>query len=492
MLNFRTWLEADESQQQRQKIRYYREILGLPFGFFRSEDPYRLLQEAYRRIGKSPQADEAYRLLWQELDRTRGGRHFDQFFSDVSSGAEKYKTEVPFQSEYDMADHAEFEAARDQYHGYFDRHIKTSIPTFGEIQVKKGHAIVRAFGNQPMRLLDIAGSEGSWARSITHLTNGNIKTDVVDPNQQMHDFYQSKGQTPGSNYIKAAFIQGWMEDDGTVIPALNSDNTPHLYDIVHESMGFQFFGPQREFHVREAKKMMNPGGLFLTEEKLRTDPKTWKENEEFKDQHHKSRYYSSEKLAQKEKVVAFGAEKKKSSEKQTPWPQDDEEAEVVGMANNMVSVSDFEKILKRHFKSVWQYWDSGNFKGYAASDAPEMVRRFLSALGSTQSRFSRVQLPREVSVTGEAFMPKRFSEWLLDADDDTKKGVRKIIIAVLPADVDDMTDADIRDQLGDAILAAVRDAGHDVGDDNLEDLLDLIDDDWAGDFDPDKDWDSLC
>jgi hypothetical protein len=120
---------------------------------------------------------------------------------------------------------------REQYHGNFDKHIKTSIPTFGELQDKKGHAIVTAFGDQEIDMLDIGGSEGSFSRTISHMSNGKIKTEILDPNDAMEEFYHSRGVTPGSTYNKAAFIHGWINEDGSKIPELNSKTTLRRYNV---------------------------------------------------------------------------------------------------------------------------------------------------------------------------------------------------------------------------------------------------------------------
>jgi ubiquinone/menaquinone biosynthesis C-methylase UbiE len=419
MLNFKRWVE-DSQEPEKQYIKQIRYILDLPLGFFKGSNPYETLKEAYeKQLQQNPSEAEklknAYVKMWQELDRRFGGRTFNEFFSDVSSGDERYKPGAEFKPELDLSEQKEFEEAKVNYLGNFDAHIRTSIPTYHEIHTRKGSAIIKAFGNLDIKLLDIGGSEGSWARTITHLTHGNIKTDILDPNEQMYQFYKSKGETPGSRFIVAAFLQGWMQDDGTLIQSFNHQTVQQRYDIINESMTFQFIGPHRDSHIAEIKKLLNPNGLFLTEEKLKTDPQSWKINEELKDKEHKNKYYTSEMLKQKDKVVAFSAEKQ--DKKQTPWPQDDEEAEVVGMVNNMSKVEDFERILKSNFSSVWQYWDSGNFKGYAASDNPQMVSQFLSALGNVQTRFSTTKLPREVNlIQGESFMAKKFIEWLKEAD----------------------------------------------------------------------------
>jgi len=315
------------------------------------------------------------------IDPIHTGKNFNNFFSNVSKG-EFGKSNVGWQPSMDMGEHKPFHDEVSKHTGHFDDHIAKSIPTFREIQVKKGHAIVRAFGSTDITMIDIGGGEGSLSKTITSLSKGNIKTKVLDPNPNMESFYKSKSQVPGSHYDNRAFYRGWTDDDGTEVKALNADNTPDRYDVATETMVFQFMNNQRATHVREAKRLLKPGGLFIAEEKLKTNPEVWKDNEAFKDINHKNTYYSSDELAAKEKIVGF--QQGKAQEKS------------IGMVDNMVTVEEFEAILLHNFRFVWQYWDSGNFKGYAASDNAMRVAAFVRALGNTNSKYSRVSLPRKV------------------------------------------------------------------------------------------------
>ena len=128
-------------------------------------------------------------------------------------------------------------------------------------------------------MLDIGGSEGSLSKSITSASNGNITTKVLDPNPQMKRFFDTKSYVPGSHYDQRAFYKGWTNEDASEVPAMNSQNTKERYDIVHESMVFQFVNNQRAAHLMEAKNLMKPDGLFITEEKLKTSENEWYKNE---------------------------------------------------------------------------------------------------------------------------------------------------------------------------------------------------------------------
>ena len=460
-LRFKNWFETDQAQIQRpqKSIGYYVELAELPHGVAKRPDAYQLIEQAYKRLQAQnhPEARQAYIRLHGYLDRQQGGKHFDQFFRDVTQGKEAYVPHSEFQPILDMSQQQSWMKTREQYHGNFDKHIKTSIPTFGELQDKKGHAIVTAFKDQELDMLDIGGSEGSFARTISHMTNGKIRTEILDPNDAMHNFYHSKGQTPGSKYTKAAFMHGWMQDDGTQMPELNSQTTEQRYNIIHESMAFQFMSNQRDAQVTEAKALLKPDGMFLTEQKFKND--NWDANEKFKDENHKNLYYSNEALKQKEKVVAFAAEKKPE------FAQSESDEEAIGMVNNMVHHNEYEQTLAKHFSLVYQYWDSDNFRGYTASDKPDMLTKFLHALGNVSSKFSNVKLPRRITI-GETVMPS-FQEWI------KAHSIKKIIHGILPSqdELEKMTTKEVKQLYGHELIHAAKKLDIDLTDDDVSEVI---------------------
>ena len=79
----------------------------------------------------------------------------------------------------------------------------------------------------------------------------------------------------------------------------------------------------------------------------------------------------------------------------------------------MVTVPEFENLLVKTFGDAWQYWDSGNFKGYIASRDSNKIHAFLQNLGDTNTKFSTVQTPRRVD-NHVPFMVKGFGEWLME------------------------------------------------------------------------------
>lgn len=380
---------------------------------------------------------------------TQTGKYFADFFSKVSKG-EFGKSDVAWNQTIDLTPHKDFHNELKNHTGNFDEHIAKSIPTYREIQIKKGNAIVQTFTGKTASMLDIGGSEGSFSKTVTAMSRGTIQTKILDPNPDMQAFYNKKSQVQGSHYDTRAFHRGWVEDDGTEIPALNAENSTDRFDIIHEAMVFQFINNQRATQIVEAKKLLKPNGLLITEEKLKTTPEEWKANELFKDQNHKNIYYSNEELAQKNKIVGF--------------QQSDKESKAVGMVDNMVTVPQFEALLNRNFKEVWQYWDAGNFKGYAASDDPEVVQRFVKAIGNVYNKYSRVQTPRKVVGT----MPHNFTEWLME-----NKHHHEILVTLLPEPekLHKMCGKHVRKHYGHKIKTKAADLGFDMDDAALEDFF---------------------
>ncbi len=295
---------------------------------------------------------------------------FRSFFSNVTKGAEQH-SDVPFVPDLVDIDREVVEV-KEAHSGNFDDHIKKSIPTFYEAQI----ATIKALGKVLKKgavVLDIAASEGSWGKALTQLSG--VKTVSLDPNPDMAAFFEKKSQVPGATYSTEAFGGSWVEDDGTEV---KQHNPAKKYDAIHESMGFQFISPDRAGQIAEVRRLLAPGGILLTEQKLKGA--NWKANEEFKDKNHKSKYFDAAMLAKKDAIVGFSGKKELT--------QSEHDAVTTGMVSNQVEQSEMEKILSERFAYVAQYWDSGNFKGYIATDSKDRFDAFLAAIPNLDSPYS--------------------------------------------------------------------------------------------------------
>lgn len=310
------------------------------------------------------------------------------FFSDVVKGiSEKYrpiKEWLPVLN-FTGAQQA-FKNIYDKFIGQFDLHIATSIPTFRETQIKVGNAIVEMFSGKDALIYDIAGSEGGFVKAVTEASNGSIKSINLDSNPDMKNAHE-KTPVEGSTFVQEAFYQKFEDEHG-----VHPKHVPaNKADVVHESMGFQFISKNREGFVNEIKKnYLKKDGLFVTEEKFSTDPETYKENEAKKNEY-KDEYYTKEQQAMKADNV------------------------LVGMEKNQANIESYETLLKKKFKHVKQYWDSGNFKGFVASDSKEVVDSFMAKVGSTQSEFTTRNLENNILFQEDEPLESYQSEQVEDA-----------------------------------------------------------------------------
>jgi len=294
-----------------------------------------------------------------------------EFFSSVVTGSNKKY--IPSSSyKYDYKFTEKEEAFKEDYQprlGDFDDHIATSIPTFRDIQVKKGSAIVEMYKDTGAVMYDLGGSEGGFAKSISSISGGAVETINLDANEDMINSHNAK-PVEGSTAIREAFYEGF-------------DNLPvhrpaKKADVVHESMLFQFITPERENFVDEiVDNYLKDGGIFITEEKFQTkNEREYKNNEYQKNREHKAKYYTQEQIDAKTDSV------------------------LVGMKENQAMFEDYLSLLRKKFKYVDTYWTAGNFKGIVASNDQAKVQEFLERLGDTTSAFSDNK-PRDIQGINE-------------------------------------------------------------------------------------------
>ena len=115
--------------------------------------------------------------------------------------------------------------------------------------------------------------------------------------------------------------------------------------------------------------------MFVTEEKFITND--FNINEANKD-NYKSYYFTKDDLInKKQKIKVNGG-------------IDQQE----GMIANMLTLAEMDKVLKSNFKFVVQFWDSGNFKGFAASDNKKKLNGLIDNMEDTHSEYSTVRTPK--------------------------------------------------------------------------------------------------
>jgi len=326
---------------------------------------------------------------------TGEGRKTTEFFGNITRGL---AGQPNLRRDYDpviqlgrtQPETVVFDEEYQRHLGNFDLHIATSIPGFREVQAAVGHAIVRTLP-QGGTVLDIGASEGALVKSVAAMSGGRVAATALDPNVAMSQTFLSGEQVPGADYRVEAFgTKGdegrlaWTEDDGTPIPYFKPDRK---YDIVHESMVFQFISGERDGQIRRMKELATDDGLIIIEEKftpgIALSQGQWEASEAQKDDF-KHQYFTPSETTKKKETI------------------------LVGMHDLMVSPGEVEGTMANNFNHVVQFWDSGNFKGYVASDSRQRLDAFLGNLEDLNTEFSTTPTPREVDITRDvAAVPQR-------------------------------------------------------------------------------------
>lgn len=336
-----------------------------------------LKEEAYGRIRKKledlrKQKEELLNKQTQQPNEITGEENVSErtqgFFSDVVEGnLDKYKPSRPYEYELPFNEKEEaFKETYDTFKGNFDEHIATSIPTFRDIQIKKGAAIQEILPEGGL-VYDLGGSEGGFVKTLTSQSNGKIRSINVEPNKDMAAKHRAK-PVEGSEVVEEAFQSGF---DG-----IKAYQPSEKGDVVHESMLFQFMSKDRAKKIREVKdKYLKDDGVFITEEKFQLKDKDQQaENERLKDTQHKSKYYTEEQIKQKGESV------------------------LVGMGKNQADLDQYLDELSKEFKHVGTYWTAGNFRGIVATNNKAKFDAFMKSTETKGEKYTtgakKVQQPK--------------------------------------------------------------------------------------------------
>lgn len=239
--------------------------------------------------------------------------------------------------------------------GNFTGHISKMIPGFAEKQQQVGHAIAES---EAKSFLDIGTSEGGLIKAV-----GAVRPDIrilgVDPNRDMKANFDSTPEVSNAEYRVEAFMGEWTEEDGFEVPRFKTDEK---FDVINEDFTFQFINNNRKAQVAEVKKMLNPGGLFVTSEKFKNTRN--QAANEAKKYNHQRNYFSPEQLTE------------------------DKQSIITGMDADMVNDVEYFNILKDNFKHVAEFWNAGNFKGYVASDNLAALQQFVDNVGDLTTDYT--------------------------------------------------------------------------------------------------------
>jgi len=296
---------------------------------------------------------------------TDAGQSTQQFFNTVIEGGDpRFMPKTAYNQLIDL-NNSQIYKFQDDYNkfiaegGNFNQHIFTSIPTFYETQVVKMAALSYLINNNPdfghagptTTILDIGGTEGAWAKALAK-NNPSVNISVIDPSRQAKQVFEGGDFVSNAGFIHSAFSHRPEDIDKFFIeqgqqPIRFTGLQNLKYDVVHESMAFQFMDNDRAGQIKYIKEnLLHDNGILIIEEKFLDDNKAIYDANETKKNIFKSQYYTEEQLNNKKLNV------------------------LLNMEGKQVSVQEIQRILGENFANVAQYWDAGNFKGFIASDSP--------------------------------------------------------------------------------------------------------------------------
>lgn len=324
-----------------------------------------------------------------------GGASFSKFFAKITNtkdGGAKFNVieeilQKPFEG------YEEELAAYLRYGKNFQKHIMASIPGFvdSRIRVLKGMvdvAVMLGQEGKEVAMLDITSSEGYFTKAFAQLAQDkgvNATADALDAGVTFERDFNEAPQVEGVKYLLNSWGDSFVDpDSGITIPSFKATKK---YGLVYEGMGFQFFSATREQEIAEVKSMMDENGMFVTMEKLKNPD--YKKREILKDEY-KSQFFSQEEMAQKAATVLTKSEESS-----------------VGMMDYQYDRLEYEKVLAKNFKYVIQFYSSGNFSGYLASDNRDVIQKALDSTGDTTTKFNEEVTPR--NIQGDIKVPN-FSE----------------------------------------------------------------------------------
>jgi len=228
------------------------------------------------------------------------------------------------------------------YHNFknkFDDHINASIPLYLETQLSTIDALLKT--DKKIKVLDIGSSNATWAKTLAYIgTSSKIDVTVLDPND---DILEPANEMRLDNFH--------VENKSFVFECCNKDiydtfENAGKFDVIKESMSFQFISQFRSKLVDEVYYTLAEDGLFLTEEKFEGP----RENEFLKDTIFKSRYFKDDDIENKKEII------------------DD---------MKIVKYKFYVNILKGYFRFVYVYYRAGNFVGLACSNSKSTIQRFI-------------------------------------------------------------------------------------------------------------------
>ncbi|SDA97840.1 class I SAM-dependent methyltransferase [Mesorhizobium qingshengii] len=242
--------------------------------------------------------------------------------------------------------------------GFFDQHYHGSIPYRLEEECRMAHAVLKYARHRgaPFALYSLGTAEGTMARTLSELSEGQIRTLSCSPNAENYKCFMAYGEPPHADFFVGPFHH--LTKD-----VLGSDprlaGFAHGFDVILEDTTFQMYSPNRVKQIEFVSQHLKEGGIFVFVEKFRAIEETdYRRREYQKDFGFKARYFPQDEI-----------EKKQTSVLNT-------------MFNNEVTLGEMHDAVRAHFSHCVMTWNSGNFCSLAASNDRENLNHYVSQMAA--------------------------------------------------------------------------------------------------------------
>lgn len=231
--------------------------------------------------------------------------------------------------------------------GEFDTHVRQSIPLFGEATEQLAYAIAKT--HRYGTILDVCGSTGELGRMLVTYGFRGTYVNIDGSPKMIAEMNKMNRNSEGMVGILGGYYASWTDESGIEIPEYTIDDLCAQFgdfDVIVESLGFQFFTTERYVY---AEKAMKHGKDVVFIEKFKANNRQeWEINEFIKDKMHKSKYFTEKQIENKKTEV------------------------LADMGDYLAYYDEFEKILEKFRtttnKRAYMFYHAGNFRGYTTID----------------------------------------------------------------------------------------------------------------------------
>jgi SAM-dependent methyltransferase len=245
--------------------------------------------------------------------------------------------------------------------GTFYRHYLASVPFLLEQHCRLGVAVARyaratreGRGGRPLAYWETSSADGANGRALAAFGEGMIRTLSDSPNAPNEVSFRELVTSPHAAFYLGSFLD---IDRDLLAGRVELAHLAGGFDVIHENITFQFYGPERLAPIGHLLRLLRPGGIVvLTEKLMNSDRTVYDRMEQVKDRIFKNSYFDSAAIDWKKREM------------------------LAIMEHGQVDQKTLTDGLRQYFDHVVLIWNSGNFYELVASSDPRALDLFVAGL----------------------------------------------------------------------------------------------------------------